>query len=696
MPNPAWITSENVKFNGTLDNAAVLKTDGDIRSLILWDDLSESDKTILIDFIDTHGGELPLADSTFASQTVDFAGVLENTTPTGLNDVSWSSGIAYVDLGSAITDLDPSGLPSSAGTHGAQVVNFDATISGSTPTGLAPYSGYLTIGFSAITGSTATGIPNDTSGYQFINVGGAVTSVSATGLIGATTYTTDITVEGNLTTISVLGSDAPTYADLLTEINGQLTGAVATINGGNLKITSSTTGLLSSISISDVTLFDALTTFVSIVTPVDGTSPEFTATLLVDGDTVDVTVAGRDAQTFDNLVDAILTNLDVTGTSTIALDGNNIVISSVSFGITSTVEMDDVGTLFTSATIPSLLVINAPVSGNSIDTLDATITIDGVDHILIILPADITLFSDLIGEINSSLGPTAVASISGGDIVVTSNSVGITSTVAITAGTLFPSLAEFSYVLPPQNGGGTARNYSAIIIVDGIINSVTFTGLEGDTYANVVDEINNDLNGSAIAAIDGQYITITADSVGPDSSVKIYDVGSLFSSLIGYVGYSDVVGTFPVAYTASFKINADVTIGPISMYGIDVPLFGDVIDVLNAEFGLNALAEIYNGNIKITSSTPTAGVTSTLSIVDGNLFRSLGAIGILPSVRGIDDLLAATSTCKSPNGSLISSTFDILTVGAKPAVLPNTQHSTEFVYWDGVWKYLDDDTIVND
>jgi hypothetical protein len=74
MTNPVWVTPQNVKFNGTLENAVVLSTKNDIRALILWDSLSIADKEILTDFIEQNTTTLA-SEATSGSQVINFPGL---------------------------------------------------------------------------------------------------------------------------------------------------------------------------------------------------------------------------------------------------------------------------------------------------------------------------------------------------------------------------------------------------------------------------------------------------------------------------------------------------------------------------------------------------------------------------------------------------------------------------------------------
>ena len=116
-----------------------------------------------------------------------------------------------------------------------------------------------------------------TAGNQTVDLSSRVNTSTSTGLTnGATTYTVTIVVDGVTKNISVVGSAAQTYGALITEINLDL-GASATsaLNGygDGIIVTSATTGLNSTVAITDGTsnpLFASLTAYSQIETAVHG------------------------------------------------------------------------------------------------------------------------------------------------------------------------------------------------------------------------------------------------------------------------------------------------------------------------------------------------------------------------------------------------------------------------------------------
>lgn len=110
-----------------------------------------------------------------------------------------------------------------------------------------------------------------TSGYQIVTYSPVIAGGDATGLANdATVYTASIVVDGVANPISIVGSAAQTVTTLIAQINADLTGATAALVAGSIKVTSSSTGSTSSISITDTDLFSSTTSFSAIATAVRG------------------------------------------------------------------------------------------------------------------------------------------------------------------------------------------------------------------------------------------------------------------------------------------------------------------------------------------------------------------------------------------------------------------------------------------
>lgn len=151
----------------------------------------------------------------------------------------------------------------------------------------------------------------NTPGYQFVDVTAGATPLGATGLSNDTTvYTAVVRYNDSADiNISVTGSAAQVYADLLIILNAQLgANAIATIESGNIKITSAALGFGSSIVITNsgtTPLFPALSTYQYLGTPVVGQSADLALKIYANGYSQPST---RDYLGFDGLASEWVTS----------------------------------------------------------------------------------------------------------------------------------------------------------------------------------------------------------------------------------------------------------------------------------------------------------------------------------------------------------------------------------------------------
>lgn len=528
---PAWVTSENIRFNGTTLEAAVLKTDGANRTVILWDNLTSGDQALLTNFVNTYGGTLPLAGPTSGVQTVEFGKTVVGGTATGLSNVAVATAASTtVDIGGAATGGQASGLSAAVGTQGSQVVNFSTPINGATSTGLTPTAGYQDITFSALAG------------------GG-----DATNLVGGTTYTTTITVDGVAKPISILGSNASTFTNLVSEINTDL-GASATavldVANKRIRITSATTSTSSTVLAVQGTLFAApLANFSAITAAVAGTGSlaALTATITVDGVAKAISVLPASIGTFTALINEI--NTDLGASATAAIVGQDIKVTSATFGSASKVVITP-GTLFPA--LPSYVGTIPPQNGVSQSrTYSATVTVDGVIKSVKFLGTAGDTIQHVIDEINADLGASATAALTGGNIVITSATTGSGSSVVVDDnGFLFNRLTGYVGI---TNTLATAPTvYTATITVDGVDKAISLQGNTAQTFTNLVSQINTDLGASAVASIANNKLVVTSASTGVTSTVVIRD-GNLLKAL-GATGVSKPVDGISDLVVAMKKI----------------------------------------------------------------------------------------------------------------------------------------------
>jgi len=163
----AFLTNENVNFNGVLSESLVINDVGGIKYLIVHDILSNLDKLRFLNLVNAYGGTLPIA----------------------------------------------------APTAGKHVVSFGGSVAGGDLTGIIGSGEYRLL----------------------VNVDG-------------TDY--DMTFDGNILT---------TFTDVLVAINGVVSGvAVASIDGGDVKIESLSTGVGSTVQISFVHFFNQMNGYVEV------------------------------------------------------------------------------------------------------------------------------------------------------------------------------------------------------------------------------------------------------------------------------------------------------------------------------------------------------------------------------------------------------------------------------------------------
>lgn len=178
---------------------------------------------------------------------------------------------------------------------------------------------------------------------------------------------------------------------------------------------------------------------------------------------------------------------------------------------------------------------------NNATVYSAFISVDGgaQQHVTVVGSAAQT-YTALLSQINTDL-TGATASLSSGDLIVTSGTTGANSRVTFGSGNLFSSLSAFAG--PISSTDGTAEvTYLATITVDGVAYPITVVGNAAQTWADLITEINTDLaagSPAATVAVSGGNLVVTSPTTptGQDqtSTVEIKDNG-LFRALTDFVG----------------------------------------------------------------------------------------------------------------------------------------------------------------
>lgn len=508
-------------------------------------------------------------------------------------------------------------------------------------------------------GTDTTNLENtdDAPGYAIINIGGDKVGTDQSGLVSSLGSSGSQTINYNP---DILGSDPTGLADDVPATPGS-----QEVDLGGTAIATTPTGLAN-----DATVY--------------------TATVTIDGSIVEnIAVTGSLAQDVASLITEI--NLDLNDSSASLVNGN-IVITSFSTGSTSSVSISDTD-LFSSLT--PFVSINATTTGTDVvvTNYDTTITIDGNAFPVTIPGNAAQTFDDLVTALGSFINGAGTVSLLGGNIVVSSDSVGPSSTVVVTEGTLFPATTNYQSILAATAGTGEGTVYRAVLEIDsGNFVNLNITSGASVTFDDIITEINNDLSGWATAALDNGNIKITSLTNGSSSKVKVFDTNRFFGAMNGFVDISSTPGTDKKVYEAIVEVDGvDV---PLSIAGLNAQTFDDLITEMNTDLGASAVAALVNGDLVITSAT--TGVGSTVKIKDKGMFKALnGFFNFADPKEGATDLMDVFIANRAPNGSLLTDCFSIIDVASKPPVPFGVQHSIEFIYYDGTgWLYLDDDTPV--
>lgn len=331
-------------------------------------------------------------------------------------------------------------------------------------------SGSQQINFSGavITGLEATGIVNDsTAGSQDVLLTGSPKATATVTYVGTITPASSPAIGGGGTnydfTLNINGGGDVNYtvnvvaADTMSTIAAKMqavlpVGVTVVATGSSLKITGATISFTASLILTEPTLggnpdlFAAIdtgftTTHTTVNSPAvltgyTGTAP-FMANIFVDGTGHLISVTSVAASTYVDLVSQITAQM--LGAAIATLVGTNTIrITSATTGAGSTIVIQDVNLFGSLSLIPAIPQL--PVDGLAGTSYTATITIDGTVHNITITAGNATTYNDVIAQINTQLAGAGTATITVGNVTVTSATTGTPSTVAFAAGTLFPAI----------------------------------------------------------------------------------------------------------------------------------------------------------------------------------------------------------------------------------------------------------------
>ncbi len=432
-------------------------------------------------------------------------------------------------------------------TSGSQTANFGGSIAFGQQ--IINFSGDLNAAEQVVdVGGAARGSPNPTSlpgqGGSPQSPAGAGSPLVGSPALDTQTYGFRVTLDNTGPTGSPVGTQqlvftanaVASYAELVTSINAQLSGAVVDVVDGNLRFTrldnaSATSGIEVLDGVTTVAgsptplpLFANLPAFVSLGTKNqtagakstglanDSTNYDFVVD--VDSVTQTITVQGQNAQTYTTLVTQV--NAQLTG-AVISINsaGDIEVVSSLSDVDVSAIAILGTGSpairLFENVSTvvgagsPASVVLGPPtfdtptvgltnpsgLTGATVYT--ATFTVDGTPRAVQVLGSTALTFGTLIDQIHIDMnggvvagsppGRSATVTLVSGNLVVTSGTTGTTSTIALTDGSgstaLFATLNGF--VSFGTASAGTGADSSLLVFANGydVASTGTYDGVEG-------------------------------------------------------------------------------------------------------------------------------------------------------------------------------------------------------------------------
>ena len=170
---------------------------------------------------------------------------------------------------------------------------------------------------------------------------------------------------------------------------------------------------------------------------------------------------------------------------------------------------------------------------NKVRAYSAQFVVDGsITKSVKVVGSATQTYTTLLAALNAALIGAAVATLVGGNIVVTSATVGSTSSVSVYDTGLIAGLTGHAGVVAVA--GVAPTTYSSNLVIDGVPLLVSVVGAAAQTFTSLVAALNTALGSTAVATLVGSTITITSASTGVTSSVDVVKGGTLMSSVAGF------------------------------------------------------------------------------------------------------------------------------------------------------------------
>ncbi len=570
------------KINAAIGGAGTASYDGATKTLTLTTTNLGSDAKIEV--LGTTGG-LPIGELGLTIGSVD-VGTDGDRVVDVLADLEASlGGVGQFSLVGGVATL-------TSGTEGASsTVSIGGTAAVVAELGLT-------------TGDADTGSDGDTvadvaaalsaalGGAALVSAAGDVLSLTAT-TAGASSV---ITISGTstagllgqlgLSTGTTAGSDGDTLDDIVAEMNAALGSAgTAENDGGVLRLTSNSLGTSSTAAFLAGSTATVLTAF---------------------GLTAGQTGTGSNGDTLADVASALQAAIGSAGT--VSTLGGFLSIESASVGSTAAVSMGAGST----AALLSELGFTSSSSATGTDGDDLT---------------------TVLAALNTALAGDAIASSSGGRLVLTSTLDGSTSEVTVL-------------------GSSTAGVLSGL----GLSAGQTDTGTDGDTLAEIAAKLNTALGSRGSAAAVGGALEITSASVGASSTIQI--AASTSAAALAALGFSSGQSTT----------------------GTDGDSLAAVASNVNAQLGAAGTATVSGGRLVITStnlgadaeisidSTSTAALLSSFGWTSADTAQGTDGDTLAEALTKINDAISGVGTASLDGSGAIVITSDVVGAAARVQV----------------------------
>lgn len=240
------------------------------------------------------------------------------------------------------------------------------------------------------------------------------------------------------------------------------------------------------------------------------------------------------------------------------------------------------------------------------DTKTEKFTIDGGAEQTVTFAGSTTTALQVAAQINAQL-TGASANVVGGQVVVTSDSVGVDSSIVVGTGT-----CDLIWDTPVAGSGGLADQdgLTEVFTIDGgDAQTVTFVGASTATgkvteAADIASQINSQLVGASAAVVAGQ-VKVTSDTKGTGSTVAIGTGTCALSWGTPVAGTGDCVNIDAVT-VAEVKtvVEADTT-------GATVTAVGSAFKIESDSVGTSSTVQFVSGNLLTVFGFSAETVTGT-------------------------------------------------------------------------------------